>query len=59
MNNMSSGFSKKPCLNGARQGMLERHRLRLLGALKHTDTDTDTDMYIHLTQIHTQTKNII
>lgn len=47
----SSRFSKKPYLNGTRQSMLERHLLRLLGTLKHTDTYT----YIHLAQIHTHT----
>jgi hypothetical protein len=52
MNNMSSRFSKKPCLNGTRQSMLERHLLRVHSSTQ-TQTQTRTDTLHKYTHIKT------
>lgn len=51
MNNMSSTFSKKPCLNGTRKSMLEKHLLRLLGTLKHRH------IHVHIPHTNTHKNN--
>lgn len=51
MNNMSSTFSKKPCLDGTRKSMLEKHLLRLLGTLKHRH------IHVHIPHTNTHKNN--